>query len=80
MRGPYPGGLRVRVIGFVEAGGSRREAAEHFRSARVPRSAGCNAFAKMGRLNRCPVEGARLRWRSIRSRLSRLLASNGTLR
>jgi transposase len=30
MRGPYPGELRVRVIQFVEAGGSRREAAEHF--------------------------------------------------
>ena len=31
MRGPYPGDLRHRVIEFVEAGGSRREAAEHFR-------------------------------------------------
>ena len=30
MRGPYPGDLRHRVIEFVEAGGSRREAAEHF--------------------------------------------------
>jgi transposase len=30
MRGPYPGELRWRVIGFVEAGGSRREAAEQF--------------------------------------------------
>jgi transposase len=30
MHGPYPGELRVRVIQFVEAGGSRREAAEHF--------------------------------------------------
>lgn len=30
MRGPYPGELRRRVIGFVEAGGSRREAAEQF--------------------------------------------------
>jgi transposase len=30
MRGPYPGDLRVRVITFVEAGGSRRDAAEHF--------------------------------------------------
>ena len=30
MRGPYPGDLRVRVIKFVEAGGSRRDAAEHF--------------------------------------------------
>src|ERR1700746_2604039 len=30
MRGPYPGELRIRVIHFVEAGGSRREAAEQF--------------------------------------------------
>ena len=30
MRGPYPGALRVRVIHFVEGGGSRREAAEQF--------------------------------------------------
>lgn len=49
------------------------------RSARVPRSAGCNAFTKMGRANRCPVEGARPRWRSIRRRFSPLSASNGTL-
>jgi transposase len=30
MRGPYPGEMRVRVIRFVKAGGSRREAAEEF--------------------------------------------------
>jgi transposase len=30
MRGPYPSEVRVRVIGFVEAGGSCREAAEEF--------------------------------------------------
>jgi len=30
MRGPYPGELRIRVVDFVEAGGSRREAAEEF--------------------------------------------------
>jgi transposase len=30
MHGPYPGELRRRVISFVEAGGSRREAAEQF--------------------------------------------------
>src|SRR5262252_8896793 len=30
MRGPYPGELTRRVISFVEAGGSRREAAEQF--------------------------------------------------
>lgn len=30
MRGPYPGDLRMRVIDFVEGGGSRRGAAEQF--------------------------------------------------
>ena len=30
MHGPYPGELRVRVIRFVEEGGSRRDAAEQF--------------------------------------------------
>lgn len=30
MHGPYPGELRIRVIGFVEGGGSRREAADQF--------------------------------------------------
>ena len=30
MHGPYPGELRVRVIRFVEGGGSRREAADQY--------------------------------------------------
>jgi transposase len=30
MHGPYPGELRIRVIAFVEGGGSRRGAAEQF--------------------------------------------------
>ncbi len=30
MHGPYPGELRMRVIDFVEGGGSRREAAAQF--------------------------------------------------
>jgi hypothetical protein len=30
MHGPYTGGLRIRVIDFVEGGGSRREAADQF--------------------------------------------------
>src|SRR5262245_27433503 len=30
MHGPYPGELRVRLIRFVEEGGSRREAADQF--------------------------------------------------
>ena len=30
MHRPYPGALRARVIGFVQGGASRREAAEHY--------------------------------------------------
>jgi transposase len=30
MHGPYPAELRVRVIRFVQGGGSRREATEQF--------------------------------------------------
>jgi len=30
MHGPYPGELRVRIIRFVDEGGSRREAAEQY--------------------------------------------------
>jgi transposase len=30
MHGPYPGELRMRVIDFVERGGSRHGAAEQF--------------------------------------------------
>ena len=31
MHGPYPGELRMRVIEFVEGGGSRRGASEQFK-------------------------------------------------
>ena len=47
MRGPYPGELRIRVIHFVEAGVSRREAGEQFQVSAIRQSAGCNSFAKM---------------------------------
>jgi hypothetical protein len=40
MHGPYPGELRMRVIRFVEGGGSRRDAADQ-RSVSVLRSSGC---------------------------------------
>jgi transposase len=40
------------------------------RSAPVLRSAGCNAFAKMGLANRCHVEGALPRWRNIAADLA----------
>jgi hypothetical protein len=81
MRGPYPGDLRVRVIKLSLWKQEDPDVAlpNTLRSARVPRSAGCNAFAKMGRANQCPVEGARPRWRSIRGGFSLLSASNGTL-
>jgi hypothetical protein len=59
MRGPYPGDLRVRVIKLSLWKQEDPDVAlpNTLRSARVPRSAGCNAFAKMGRANRLPVEG-----------------------
>jgi len=47
MRGPYPGELRMRVIHFVEGGGSRREAAEEFEVS-ASSAIRCNAFAKTG--------------------------------
>ena len=33
MHGPYPGELRLRVIDFVEGGGSRRGGADVFKPA-----------------------------------------------
>ena len=35
MRGAYPGELRMRVIHFVEGGGSRREAANNSAIAQI---------------------------------------------
>ena len=80
MRGPYPGDLRVRVIEFVETGGSRREAAEHFQVSASSAIRWLQRFREDGRPNRCPEEEARPRWRSIRRRLSTLFASNRALR
>ena len=70
MRGPYPGELRVRVIRFVEGGGSRREAAEQFQVSASSAIRWVQLFAKMGFANQCPVAGALPRWRNIRSRSS----------
>jgi transposase len=50
------------------------------RSVSVPRSGGCNAFAKMGLVNRRLVEGVLRPWRSIRGRFSHSSARNGILR
>lgn len=80
MHGPYPGALRVRVIRFVEAGGSRREAAEQLTSASVPRSGGYSSFATTGPASQCPVEEAFLHWRSTRSGSSPSSANSVTSR
>ena len=70
MRGPYPGELRLRVIYFVEAGGSRREAAEQLQVSASSAIRWVNAFAKMEFANQCPVAEALPSWRSIHSRSS----------
>ena len=77
MRGPYPGGLRVRVIEFVEAGGSRRDAAEHFEVSASSAIRWLQRFQE--RSSRCPVEGARLRWRGIRSQILDLIGEQRDL-
>ena len=66
MRGPYPGELRMRVIHFVDGGGSRREAAEEFEVS----ASSAIRWVQTGFANQCPVAGALLRWRNIRSRSS----------
>ena len=80
MRGPYPRELRVRVIEFVEAGGSRRDAAEHFQVSASSAIRWLQRFREDGRSEPIPRGGAPPRWRSIRRRFSPLSASNGTLR
>ena len=50
------------------------------RSASVPRSVGCNAFANTGLVSLCLAEGVLRRWRSIRGRSSQSLVRNGTSR
>jgi transposase len=60
MHEPYPGELRMRVIDFVEGGGSRREAADQFDVSVSSAIRGCNTFVKTGVVNQRPAEaGAR---------------------
>jgi transposase len=81
MRGPYPGDLRIRVIQFVEAGASRRDAAEHFEVSASSAIRWLQRFHEDGTFEPMPRGGGTsFRWRSIRSRFSTLSASNGTLR
>jgi len=76
MRGPYPGDLRHRVIEFVEAGGSRREAAEHFRVSASSAIRWLQRFHEDGTSEPMPRGGSTSRLESIRSRSSPLSASN----
>src|SRR5215831_12778159 len=78
MRGPYPGELRRWVIGFVEAGGSAVKRLNSSTSASVPRSGGCNAFARTALANRCRVAEALRHWRSTPNRSLRSTASDQT--
>jgi hypothetical protein len=77
MRGPYPGELRRRVIGFVEAGGSRREAAEQFDIGVSSAIRRMQRFTT-GLANRCCAAEALRHWRSTPSRSLRSAASSRT--
>jgi transposase len=80
MHGPYPGELRLRVIEFVEGGGSRRGAAEQFEVSASSAIRWMRVSLKMGLANRCRAEGVLRPWRSIRGRSSPSSASNLTSR
>jgi transposase-like protein len=64
MHGPYPGELRVRVICFVEGGGSRREAAEQFDVSVSSAIRWVQRFRGDGTCE--PAEGVLRPWRSTR--------------
>jgi transposase len=66
MRGPYPGELRRRVVGFVEAGGSRREAAEQFDIGVSSAIRWMQRFRELA--NRCRAAEALRHWRSTPNR------------
>jgi putative transposase len=80
MRGPYPGDLRIRVIEFVEAGGSRREAAEQFQVGISTAIRWVQRFREDGTSEPMPRGGSTSPWRSICRRSSPLSVSNRTLR
>jgi len=80
MHGPYPGELRMRVIDFVEEGGSRREAAEQFEVSVSSAIRWVQRFRENGASEAMPVEEVLRHWRSTRGRSSPSSASNRTSR
>ena len=80
MHGPYPGELRVRVIRFVEGGGSRREAAEQFDVSVSSAIRWLQRFRDDGTTEPAPVEGVLRHWRSTRSGFSPSSMSSRTSR
>jgi transposase len=80
MHGPYPGELRMRVIDFVEEGGSRREAAEQFEVSVSSAIRWVQRFRENGTSEAWSVEGVLRHWRSTRGRSSSSSASNRTSR
>ena len=81
MRGPYPGDLRIRVIEFVEAGASRRDAAEHFEVSASSAIRWLQRFHEDGTFEPMPRGGGSSPLEKYSPQiLSTLSASNGTLR
>ena len=62
----YSGDLRVRVIEMVQAGVSRREAAEVFSLAGSTRSSGCSAGKRVAAPRRNRAAAVSRRWRYMR--------------
>ena len=80
MHGPYPGELRVRVIRFVEGGGSRREAAEQFDVSVSSAIRWVQRFRDDGTCEPIPRGGVLRHWRSTRSGFSPSSVSSRTSR
>ena len=58
MHRPYPGELRIRVIAFVEGGGSRRAAAEQFEVSASSAIRWMQRFCEDGTCEPMPREGS----------------------
>ena len=67
MRGTYPGEVRVRVIGLVEAGASRREAAEQLEISASSAVRWLSTGKQRAFLGQNHAEEAFLRWSGMRS-------------